>query len=38
METTVLFLAMIIGFGALAWASFTWGADSRDQYPDDHIR
>jgi hypothetical protein len=38
MEATVLFLVMIIGFGALGWASVTWGAESRDPYPDDHTR
>jgi nitrogen fixation-related uncharacterized protein len=38
MEATMLFLVLIIGLAALGGASLTWGADSRDQYPDDHIR
>jgi nitrogen fixation-related uncharacterized protein len=38
MEATMMFLVMIIGLAALGWASLTWGADSREQYPDDHTR
>lgn len=38
MEATMLFLFMIIGLAALGWASSIWGADSREQYPDDHTR
>ena len=38
MEMTMLFLIMILGLAALGVASITWGADSRDQYPDDHSR
>lgn len=38
MEATMMFLIMIIGLAALGGASFIWGADSREQYPDDHTR
>jgi hypothetical protein len=38
MEATVLFLITIIALAALGGASVSWGADSREQYPDDHIR
>ncbi len=38
MEAVLLFLVMIIGFVALDVASHTWGADSREQYQDDHVR
>ena len=38
MELPVLFLVMIIGLAALGGASLSWGADSRERYPDDHIR
>jgi nitrogen fixation-related uncharacterized protein len=34
----MLVLIMIIGLAALGGASFTWGADSREQYRDDHAR
>ena len=38
MELTILVLVMIIGLAALGGASFSWGADSREAYPDDHTR
>lgn len=38
MEATMLFLVTIIGLVMLGVASLTWGADSREQYPDDHTR
>ena len=38
MEATMIALILIIGLVALGGASFTWGADSREQYPDDHTR
>lgn len=39
MEATMLVLVMIIGLAALfAAASLTLGVDSREQYPDDHVR
>jgi nitrogen fixation-related uncharacterized protein len=38
MEATVLLLITIIALVALGGASINWGADSREQYPDDHLR
>lgn len=38
MDATMLFLVLIIGLAVLGGASFNWGADSREQYPDDHTR
>lgn len=38
MEAAMLFLLTIIGLAALGGASFSWGSDSREQYPDDHTR
>jgi hypothetical protein len=38
MEAILLFLVTIIGLLALDVASQTWGADSREQYQDDHTR
>jgi hypothetical protein len=38
MEATTLVLVMIIGLAAFAAASLTWGVDSREHYPDDHVR
>ncbi len=38
MEATMLFLVMIIGLVVLDVASQIWGADSREQYQDDHAR
>ncbi len=38
MEATMLFLVMIIGLAAFGVASQIWGADSREQYQDDHTR
>jgi nitrogen fixation-related uncharacterized protein len=37
-EAITMFLAMIIGLVALDAASMIWGADSREQYRDDHGR
>jgi hypothetical protein len=38
MEATMLFLIWMFGLIAFGGASIIWGADSRDQYPDDHTR
>ena len=38
MEAMTLVLVMIIGLATLGWASLTWGADTREPYPDDHAR
>ena len=38
MKATMMFLVMIIGLAVLGGASLTWGADSREQYQDDHTR
>lgn len=38
MEATLFIVGLIIGLAALGGASFNWGADSREQYPDDHAR
>ena len=38
MEAVTLIFVMIIGLVALAGASLSWGADTREQYPDDHSR
>ena len=38
MEAVVLILITFFGLVALDAASITWGADSRDQYRDDHAR
>jgi hypothetical protein len=38
MEATMLFLVTIIGIVMLGVASLNWGADSREPYPDDHLR
>jgi hypothetical protein len=38
MEITMLVLAIFFGLAALGGASQTWGADSREPYPDDHAR
>lgn len=38
MEAIMLILVVIIGLAALDVASQLWGADSREQYQDDHAR
>ncbi len=38
MEAIVMFLVLIIGFVALDLTSVRFGADSRDQLPDSHVR
>lgn len=38
MEAVMMFLISILGLAALGGASILWGADSRDQIPDDHAR
>lgn len=38
MEAMMMFLITILGLVALGAASILWGADSRDQIPDDHTR
>ena len=38
MEAMMMFLITILGLAILGWASITWGADSREQYQDDHTR
>jgi hypothetical protein len=34
----VIIALIIIGLGALDAAALAWGADSRDEIPDDHRR
>jgi nitrogen fixation-related uncharacterized protein len=38
MEAMMLILVTIVGLAVLGGASVTWGADTREQYPDDHAR
>ena len=38
MEAMMMFLISILGLAALGWASILRGADSREQYQDDHTR
>ena len=38
MPVFVIIALIIIGLGALDAAAMAWGADSRDQVPDDHRR
>ena len=38
MPVFVIIAIIIIGLGALDAAAVAWGADSRDQLPDDHRR
>jgi hypothetical protein len=38
MEAMMMFLITILGLAVLGGASTLWGADSRDQIPDDHAR
>jgi hypothetical protein len=38
MEIIVTFLVLVIGFISLDLGSIRFGADSRDQIPDTHVR
>jgi hypothetical protein len=38
MEAIVMFLVLVVGFAALDLGSVRFGADSRDQIPDTHVR
>lgn len=38
MELITVILSIVAGFGLLGLAAETWGADSREQLPDDHRR
>ena len=38
MEAIVMFVVLVIGFAALDLGSFRFGADSRDQISDTHVR
>ena len=38
MPVFVIIAIIIIGLGALDAAAMAWGADSRDELPDDHRR
>lgn len=38
MEIIVTFLVLVIGFIGLDLGSIRFGADSRDQIPDTHVR
>jgi hypothetical protein len=38
MEIVVTILALVTGFAVLGGASFSWGVDSLESYPDDHQR
>ena len=38
MPIFVIIAFIIIGLGALDAAALAWGADSRDEFPDDHRR
>jgi hypothetical protein len=38
METIFLLVVLVIGFIALDLTSIRFGADSRDQLPDSHVR
>jgi hypothetical protein len=38
MEAIVMFLVLVIGFAALDLGSVRFGADSREQLPDTHVR
>lgn len=38
MELVVTILAFVTGLAVLGGASITFGADSRETYPDDHQR
>jgi hypothetical protein len=38
MEAIVVLLVLVIGLIAFDRAAIDWGADSRDQLPDTHVR
>ncbi len=38
MDAVMMFLITIIGLAVLGVASISGGADSREQYQDDHVR
>jgi hypothetical protein len=38
MEAIVMFMVLVIGFAALDLGSLRFGADSREQLPDTHVR
>lgn len=38
MEAIVMFLVLVVGFAALDLGSVRFGADSREQLPDTHVR
>jgi hypothetical protein len=38
MELIIAFLVLVIGFIGLDLGSIRFGADSRDQIPDSHVR
>ncbi len=38
MEVIVTFLVLVIGFIGLGLGSIRFGADSREQIPDSHVR
>ena len=38
MEIIIVFLVLVIGFIALDLGSVRFGADSREQMPDTHVR
>jgi hypothetical protein len=38
MEVIIVFVVLVIGFAALDLGSVRFGADSRDQLPDTHVR
>jgi len=38
MEVIAVFATIVAGFALFGFAAGTWGADSRNQLPDDHRR
>jgi nitrogen fixation-related uncharacterized protein len=38
MEAIAIFVAIFVGMIAIDMAAIAWGADSRDQFADDHRR
>jgi hypothetical protein len=38
MAILIIIAVVVIGLGALDAAAVAWGADTRDPYPDDHLR
>jgi nitrogen fixation-related uncharacterized protein len=38
MEAIVMLIVLVVGVASLDISAFRWGADSRDQMPDDHQR